>query len=233
MIPPIFKTEADVEAKLIHALLRDPLQLGIPEENIRDKEFLQPTALDKKAGRTSGYIPDYAVSIGALPLLIVEAKSPDTDPEVGYREAGLYAFHLNKQFKANVNPCQRILATNGKRILAGPWDSAPTVDLKVRDLVTGGAGLTSLKELCGFPALSAVYTKVAPSLRPRNTTFPYSLSGGNALLNAKKAPNTFAAPLSPVLKRYFSSKQQNTDREIYEVAYVTSDEITSYDDIAT
>lgn len=230
VIPPNLKTEADVESKLVHSLLRDPLQLGIPDDNIRDKHFLVPTALDKKAGKTSGYIPDFAVTVGALPLLIIEAKSPDTDPEVGYREAGLYAFHLNKQFKAGINPCQRILATNGKRILAGAWDSAPTVDIRVRDLVSGAAGLSDLKELCSYAALSSIYNRIAPSLRPKMLAAPYSLSGGNSLLNAKRAPNTFAAPLSPVLKRYFSSKQQNTDREIYQKAYVTSDEITTYDD---
>jgi len=229
MIPPI-KTEADVESKLIHALLRDPLQLGIPEENIRDKAYLGPTALDKKAGRTSGYVPDFAILIGALPMMIVEAKSPDTDPAVGYREAGLYAFHLNKQFRAQVNPCQVILATNGKRILAGPWDGEPSIEIRVKDLFTGAAGLGALKELCSFSALKSNYDKVAPTLRPKIAIAPFSLAGGAAVLNAKKAPNTFAAPLSPVLRRYFSSKQQNTDKEIYERAYISNEELTSYDE---
>lgn len=231
MIPPIgLKTEADVEFKLLHALLTDSLMLAIPEECIRNKEYLAPTVLDKRAGKSSGYIPDFAIVIGSLPLVIVEAKSPDVDAETGYREAGLYAYHLNKQFKSGLNPCQIIVSTNGRRILAGRWDTDPSIKIRVKDLSTGGASLKDLKDLCHYTVLIELYNRLAPSLRARATTTPVSLSGGNALLNAKKAPNTFAAPLSPILKRYFSSNQQNTDREIYDHAYVTSQELESYDD---
>ena len=47
-----------------------------------------------------------------------------------------------------------------------------------------------------------------------------------ALLNAKLPANSFAADLSPILRRYFLSRSQENLEEILERAYVTSDEIT-------
>ncbi len=45
----------------------------------------------------------------------------------------------------------------------------------------------------------------------------------------RKPFNTFAAELAPLLRRYFTSTTQNNDPEIYEKAYVGSDNITEYD----
>jgi hypothetical protein len=50
-----------------------------------------PTALDKNAGKTGGYYPDFSVWELALPILIVEAKEPEVPVAVGYREAALYS----------------------------------------------------------------------------------------------------------------------------------------------
>jgi hypothetical protein len=60
---------------------------------------------------------------------------------------------------------------------------------------------------------------------------PYSRAGGQATINSKKAFNTFAADLSPILRRYFTSTSQNSDPEIYEKGYVGSDDVTAYDRI--
>jgi hypothetical protein len=50
-------------------------------------------------------------------------------------------------------------------------------------------------------------------------------------LNAKVAVNAFAADLSPILRRYFSSGSPENNREITERAYVNSAEVTEYDRI--
>jgi hypothetical protein len=60
-------------------------------------------------------------------------------------------------------------------------------------------------------------------------TRPYILAGGQALLNSKRPLNTFAAELSPILRRYFSSSADNRDPEIYGQAYVATAEVTEYD----
>jgi hypothetical protein len=109
------------------------------------------------------------------------------------------------------------------------WDGEPALDAAVKDITPGSAALVQLREICGHPVLLECAKKFAAALRPKKLFAPYELSGGRSLLNAKKTPNTFAAPLSPVLRKYFSSKQQNTDPEIYERAYINSSELTSYD----
>ena len=73
----------------------------------RGEKYLAPTTLDKNAQKTRGYFPDFSVWEMALPIMIVEAKAPDVPVDVGYREACLYARHLNSQYKHGVNTSQR------------------------------------------------------------------------------------------------------------------------------
>ena len=98
----------------------------------------------------------------------------------------------------------------------------------------------------GYPAgqrRAGIPTGLAPSrafwplrllkrlLRPSQFIAPYNLAEEVALLNAREPPNSFAAPLSPALIRYFTSQQQNTNKEVYEDAYVSSDETSNYDNV--
>ena len=63
----------------------------------------------------------------------------------GYREASLYALHLNRQYREDIDPCRYIIATNGQRLLAGFWNSDPEIDVAVTDLLPGSAPLEQLK----------------------------------------------------------------------------------------
>jgi len=147
---PGVETEADVELKVIWPLLTGPNFLEIPASSIHAKEYLRPVQLDKAAGKATGYYPDFSVWEKALPTLIVEAKAPEVVPEVGYREASLYARHFNQQYKSGLNPCRFIVSCNGSRLLAGYWDSGPELDLNVADLCVGTAALERLRELCHY-----------------------------------------------------------------------------------
>jgi hypothetical protein len=100
-------TEADVEQKVLWPLLTSPSFLAIPPPSVEGKKYLAPTTLDKNAQKTRGYFPDFSVWEMALPIMIVEAKAPDVPVDVGYREACLYARHLNSQYKHGVNTSQR------------------------------------------------------------------------------------------------------------------------------
>src|SRR5262249_10835600 len=91
----VLKTESDVEQKLLMPLLTGDAYLAIPQEKIATKEYLAPTKLDKAAGKSTGYFPDYSVWFFGFPTMIVEAKSPAVRCEEAYREASLYAKHLN------------------------------------------------------------------------------------------------------------------------------------------
>src|SRR5690348_6739786 len=86
--------EGDVETRVVLPLLTRPEYLAIPSSSIRSKAYLTPQRIDKAAGRTTGYYPDYSLWESSFPLAIVEAKAPSVAAEVGYREASLYALHL-------------------------------------------------------------------------------------------------------------------------------------------
>lgn len=231
MNDPGLETEGDVETHFVFTLLTDPSLLAIPKENVRNKRYLAPTTIDKRGGKPSGYLPDFSVWLEALPLLIVEVKKPDVDVEVGYREAGLYAFHLNKQFRTGLNPCGLILSTNGLEILAGNWDDAPKLRFPTSALVPGGAATQELKNLCGYDQLASLLPSLKKKSRPTYIQVPYVAAGGVALLNAKRPLNTFAAPLSPVLRKFFTSQDQNRDPSVYRDGYISSEETTSHDQI--
>src|SRR5207248_1612783 len=68
-------------------------------------------------------------------------------------------------------------------------------------------------------------------VRAGRAFLPYVLTGGVALLRARVPVNSFAADLSPILRRYFTSPSEENNLEIIERAYVCSDEVTEYDRI--
>lgn len=227
----VLETESDVEQKVIMPLLTSGGYLGIPESRVFTKKYLAPTELDKRAGRVTGYFPDYSVWMGGFPVLIVEAKAPDEPVEAGYREAALYARHLNQSYPTNVNPCRFLIATNGKVLAFGYWDSMPVLEVPIGDLRPGSKYLEGLKEDCGAASLDFHAAKCLRQIRNADFLYPYDLAGGSALLNAKYPVNAFAAGLSPILRRYFSSSNVDNSREIVERAYVNSAEVTEYDRI--
>src|SRR5262249_5740136 len=142
------QNESQVEQKIITPLLTEGIYLEIPGDKIFSKQYLAPTVLDKTAGRAIGYYPDYTVWMRGFPVLVVEAKAPDVPSEVGYREASLYARHLNQSYPTDLIPCRFLVATNGKTLLAGYWDSQPVLEIQVKNLRLGSADLEKLQQHC-------------------------------------------------------------------------------------
>jgi hypothetical protein len=166
-----------------------------------------------------------------LPIMIVEAKDPNVRVDVGYREACLYARHLNQQYKHDVNPCNFVIACNGSELAYGHWDSNMSRVLKVKDLAIGSVELDTLIKFCHHRLLVVYAAKYLSAIRLARSVQPYALAGGQALINSKKPFNSFAAELAPLLRRYFTSATQNSDPDIYEKGYVGSEDVTEYDRI--
>jgi len=227
----VLETEADVEQKVILPLLSGSAYLDIPVAKVKPKQYLAPTPLNKKAGKTSGNYPDFSVWFRSFPCLVVEAKSPEVPAETGYTEAQLYAQFLNQHYASGLNPARFVIATNGIDILAGHWDSKPMLEGRVIDLAPQTQLLAALQALCNRRALDLHAVSCLSQARGRRATPPYNLSGGQAILRATLRPNEFAAPLAPLLQRYFSPSQNANVKEIVERAYVSSDEVTEYDRI--
>jgi len=229
---PTPMTEGDVETRVVLPLLTRAEFLGHETASIKSKEFLAAFDIGKGAKARKGYIPDFCVYLLSLPILAIEVKAPAVPVEDAWEEASLYAHALNRRFKSSLNPCAFVLATNGKRIMAGRWDNAaPVVSADVPDLIVGSALIAELQRLLSADQLLRYAGVVSASLRLLNFKRPFNQGDGPALINSKLDPNTFAADLSPILRRYFSSRDQNRDPEIYKRAYVSSREITSYDKI--
>src|ERR1035437_3766710 len=144
----ILETESDVEQKVVMPLLAGQAYLAIPANWIFTKGYMAPTALDKAAGRAKGYYPDYSIWSHGFPIMVVEVKAPEVSTEGGYREASLYARHLNQNYATEINPCRFLVSTNGRSVLFGYWDSAPVLSVDVSDLRPGSAALESLQEKC-------------------------------------------------------------------------------------
>jgi Type I restriction enzyme R protein N terminus (HSDR_N) len=112
-------TESDVEQKFILKLLTDALPAGLGYKNgdFKTKANIKRIAIDK-GNKKHLYFPDCAVIIDGLPLLIIEAKTPGSDLKEALREARLYATEINASYPRNINPCERILATDGRTLLS-------------------------------------------------------------------------------------------------------------------
>jgi GTPase SAR1 family protein len=226
-----FTTESDVEQKLIITLLTSDEWLGIPLDAIHSKQYLPPTTIDKGAGRRIGYYPDYSIWVDALPLFIIEAKSPQESFEEGFREAQLYAHELNKAYQTGINPVTLVLSTNGRHIRFGNWDSAVATDLAVADLKIGNTAHADIRQRLGISSLRAIATSIRSRLRPTHCFRVVDQMGGEQALNRRLPLNTFAAELARPLRMFFDSDVSDRIDEIIEKAYVSNDEITRYDHI--
>jgi len=227
----LIANESDVEQKIIMPLLSGSAYLDIPQNCIFTKSYLAPSVLDKSAEKTTGYYPDYSVWMHGFPILIVEVKAPDVSSEMGYREASLYARHLNQNYATDLNPCRFIISSNGRELLFGHWDCSPILTMSVGNVRPGVADFAKLAEQCHSKALDTFALGCVVRARASRSYYPYNLADGPALLNARRAPNSFAAELSPLLRRYFFSSNQENTKEIIERAYVSTSEITEYDRI--
>jgi hypothetical protein len=192
---------------------------------------LRRQPLTKRAEKTRGYYPDFSIWELGFAVLIVEVKEPNVPVEVGFREACLYARHLNAEYKSGINPCHFVLACNGKQLAYGAWDTNKYHIFDIDALQLGSNALQGLIRFCHHRVLAAHAAKCLLSIRISRSTQPYTLAGDQALINSKKAFNSFAIELAPTLRRYFTSTTQNNDPEIYQRAYVGSDDITQYDRI--
>jgi hypothetical protein len=222
-------SEGDVETRVVITLLTSSELLSIDISKIRSKEHFRPIDIDKGSSKKKGYIPDYAVYVDSLPVCIVEAKSPINDVDEAYREAALYALELNKKFPAQVNPCQCLIATNGVEVYAGYWDSEAIIKCKVSELVVGSKILSTLQDIVGAGSLLSIGKQTSAKIRFENFKRPFNQGEGPTLIGASVGNNSFAAELSPILRRYFTSQGQTEGPEIWENAYIASKEITTYD----
>lgn len=227
-----YRTESDVEQKLIYPFLTHSSFLNLPPEWVRTKEYMNPTEIDKNAGRKFGYYPDYSLWISGLPFVVIEAKTPDAAIESALREARLYAGEINKRYPPNVNPIGHILACNGDQFALTQWDSEEsTLIFSSADAQPGSAILEVLKSVIGRSALEDRAKRVSIHFQSRAAYSVASFMGGQGRINQQLGVNEFAEPLFPALTKYFGATSEETPDEVVDRAYVTSDELGRYEGV--
>jgi GTPase SAR1 family protein len=225
-------TESDVEQKVILPFLMNASYLGLRSAWIRTKEYMSPTEIDKAAGKRYGYVPDYSIWIDSIPILITEAKAPDVAIEIALREARLYAGEINKRYPPEVNPIGYVLACNGVEFGVSSWDSeVGTIIALCSNVRPGTQVLTDIQQLIGRDALEARAKKLGAHFQTRPFYNVASFMGGQARLAQQLGVNDFAEPLFSTITKYFGSNSDETPDEVIDRAYVTSDEIGTYEGV--
>jgi GTPase SAR1 family protein len=221
-------TEADVEQKLIYPFLVHPSFMDIPSEWVRTKEYMEPTEIDKGAGKRVGYIPDYSLWRSGFPLLVVEAKRPDEPIEKAIREAHLYANRINNRYPPNVNPIRYVLACNGEQFALAPHDSEIEVlYAKTMDLRPGTDILSAFKAVLNKDEFEKRAQEMNIHFQSRRfTRVPQLLTGTQ--VTEQLGINPFAQELFPIITRYFGQEADEAADDIIDRGYVSTEERTEY-----
>lgn len=110
------------------------------------KNYVPSFNIGKGSKFQSGYFPDFTVFVNTLPVVVVEAKSPDKPIELAIEEAKLYALELNKKYKSGVNPAKYIIASNGVQFAFGIWDNDSDIIMDINNVIPNASD-TLLREI--------------------------------------------------------------------------------------
>ncbi len=219
------QSESDVEQQFVYPLLTSPapLGLGIDSSRVKTKANIKRLTVGKGASRKL-YFPDYAVVIDGVPVLIVEVKAPGEDLDEAFREARLYASEINSSYSAGLNPCGRVIATDGVRLVAGYWDqSSFELDAGVAEFSPVDPGLCQLITFAGVKSLTeAAHSVLKAASKDAVFCRPTSQLGGRVVAEESVGENSFGANVS-VEYRYLFNPESAADRErVVRNAYVSS-----------
>ncbi len=219
--------ESDVEQKIVMPLLKEVLSYS--DDEIRTKDYLAPTVIDKGAGKKIGYYPDFMIYIGGIPVLVLEVKDIHISANEGYREARLYSAEVNKRYPEGVNPIKYIVSTNGIELYLSPWDSEKDLKvIKIEELQEGSNDLQLFRSFLDRNKLLEHAQKIRHKILPVERFKPLYLIGGPSRQNQQLPPNSFAIDLVPLLRKYFDPDETKCSEEILEKGYCSSDELTKY-----
>ncbi|WP_299945685.1 S1 RNA-binding domain-containing protein [uncultured Ruegeria sp.] len=219
-------TESDVEQKFVYGLLTksSPDGLDFFPDDIQTKRDIRKIVIGK--GRSQKlYYPDYAIVIDGVPSLIVEAKEPNDDNlEEAFREARLYAHEINALYDNRVNPCERIIATNGLRLIAGFSDQqSPAIDLNVENCSVTNQDFIDLLRFGGRDVVASRVSAIRSEIRGvAKYTKPVFSLGGKSVINESVGANDFGSNVSLEYQSLFNPETIEEKAGIVENAYIRS-----------
>lgn len=223
-------TESDVEMKIILPLLKNrmPEGLGLEDYQIQTKSSLKKILIDKGTSQKL-YYPDFAITILGVPILIVEAKKPNEDLDEAYRQACLYANEINREFPKNINPCQLVIASDGKFIYAGNSDTnVPEFKIERLNWINTNVEFDSFLNKFCFKKLEntarSFRAKIGTDARFKN---PINLLGGKKIRNLESS-NSFGENISIQYRHLFNPNLEIEKNDIVKNAYVKLNKVESH-----
>ena len=218
------KTESDVEQKLLWPLMTTPLPSGLAlhTTDIMTKLNLRRLEIGKGNNRKLLF-PDYAVIIAGLPVLIIEAKAPGEDLSIALDEARMYGNELNARFPAGLNPCFRVIACNGLKLVSSAIDTIiPDIELNHADLSAANVDFARLIESCQRLNLQRAADQIRRRLRQPKYARALELIGGDAFQNEELPSNTFGSTIVGDYGHIFNPRTREDRARIVQHAYVAS-----------
>ncbi|MGI4744572.1 MAG: S1 RNA-binding domain-containing protein [Janthinobacterium lividum] len=218
------ESERDVELKFLYPLLigNSPAGLGFDPAQITAQKNLRKFSIGKGSDQKS-YFPDYLVSHGTIPLMVIEAKKPHSDLLEAFREARLYASELNAIQPSGLNPATRVIASDGHRLLAGWYDQAePVLDISFASITPYSHQMNDLALSFGALAIDKHYTMLLPLLRPKKFWKPVKLVGGLARQKEQMSVNSFGATITTDFAHLFNPQTRAERQVIARHAYINS-----------
>lgn len=189
---------------------------------------MEPTQIDKGAGKRYGYIPDYSIWRNGFPIVIVEAKSPEESIEAAIRESRLYSIEINKRYPPNINPIAYILASNGEQFALTQWDSeTEIIYAKAADVQPGSAVLAAFKGPLNKDEFARRAEYLSRQFQSGRFHRVSSLLGPSRVFE-QIGINSFAQELIPVITKYFGTEADEASDDIIDRGYVSSEERGEY-----
>jgi len=221
--------ESAVEQKYIYPLLSGREYLEIRPSLIHPQAKIDGIFIGKGSEKKR-YAPDHLVYASGYPVLVCEAKKPSVDVRVGFREAQLYAHQINSRYPADINPLKHVMATNGRDIVVGSWNSDQLqFSASCGDITPESQSIKELRSLVGSDALQTYAANFIKQLMPDGWELPSSKLGLNRVSMAKTGHNSLFPLLEPILRSYFDPRNKEYEDIIVEKAYVSTEERTKYE----
>lgn len=219
------KTESDVEQKFILKLLTTaaPLGLGYFDSDFKTKPDIRKITIDKGT-KAKLYYPDYIIIINGIPSLVIEAKTPGDDLNEAIRQGRLYATEINSKFKKRLNPCNKIIVTDGIEVMAGYWDTEQDyIKFKVENIDPTDIVFAQFLDFASKTTVEIHSKEILKDIKKGSTFIkPTQMLGGKAVVSEIIGQNSFGANISLEYKYLFNPDTLDERESIVSNAYVTS-----------
>jgi hypothetical protein len=140
-----------------------------------------------------------------------------------FREARLYATELNAIHPSGLNPAHRVIASDGKRLLAGWYDQAmPVLEISYDEIEPYSPQMDKLVTLFGAVTLDKYYMSLLPSIKPTRYWKPVKLVGGLAKQKEQVAANSFGVTITTDFAHLFNPQSRTERSYIARHAYISS-----------